>query len=244
MIDLETFGTRGTSVFLSIAATPFNLETGEMGKPFLKNVDLQSALDAGLTIDADTIKWWLQQDPAIAAKMFADPEPLGDVLRAFTIWWYENELIYPWSNGATFDIVIMDNAYDQCKLQAPWKFWNERCYRTLASLYKRYQLAKPANMHDPIVDNQFQIENLCHVWRIMNEPRLRDSELESSYGAALSLLHNTMQALTNSNEKVKHGKDASVDIMLAARKIQEFLDGGTEVSVQGLGKIKYEWIKP
>ena len=61
MLDLETLDTKTTAVFPSLAAIPFDIETGEMRKPFYQKITIQSALGIGLTIGADTIQWWMSQ---------------------------------------------------------------------------------------------------------------------------------------------------------------------------------------
>jgi DNA polymerase III epsilon subunit-like protein len=60
MIDIETLGTEPGSIITSIAAVPFN-RNGEMGKAFYMNIDIQSSIDAGLTINAETLKFWMEQ---------------------------------------------------------------------------------------------------------------------------------------------------------------------------------------
>ena len=39
-----------------------------------------------------------------------------------------------WGNGATFDNVILRSSYKAIGQEAPWKFYDDRCYRTLKSL--------------------------------------------------------------------------------------------------------------
>ena len=55
MIDLETLGVSPGSVISSIAAVQFDINTGEIGRQFYKNIDLQQSLDNGFTINAETL---------------------------------------------------------------------------------------------------------------------------------------------------------------------------------------------
>ena len=38
-----------------------------------------------------------------------------------------------WGNGATFDNVILSNAFAACNIERPWSYKSDRCYRTLKS---------------------------------------------------------------------------------------------------------------
>ena len=60
MVDIETLGVSNNSVILSLAAVEFNKSTGETGKKFYKKISIESCLEAGLVIDADTLQWWME----------------------------------------------------------------------------------------------------------------------------------------------------------------------------------------
>lgn len=137
MVDLETMGTRSTSAIVAIGAARFD-EKG-VGETFYQVVDLESSMDAGLTVDASTIMWWLGQSEAARKALAEDAEPLQTALVRFTCWLdtlhvgYDSgpESVMVWGNGASFDNVILANAYHALEMPVPWKFWNDQCYRTL-----------------------------------------------------------------------------------------------------------------
>jgi DNA polymerase III epsilon subunit-like protein len=62
MVDIETMGNESYSSIVSIGALEFDLETGETGREFYVNVDLQSCIDVGLILNASTVMWWMSQD--------------------------------------------------------------------------------------------------------------------------------------------------------------------------------------
>src|SRR5688572_766958 len=143
MIDLETFGTSQNSVFLSIAAVSFTFEESTHdAKIFQANVSLDSGIDLGLTLDADTIMWWLTQKPEVMQRMFVDVEPVLKVLGDFSNWWHLNRFVHPWGNSASFDLGILGNAYRKAKFPIPWEFWNERCYRTAMAMLPEVKIDK------------------------------------------------------------------------------------------------------
>lgn len=164
MIDLETLGTKSTSVFLSIAAVPFDPVAGCRGDAFVRNVDLQSAMDTGLTIDASTLKWWLEQRPDIMKRMFHNASELLEVMGEFHEWWNKHQFIYPWGNSASFDLKILEHGFHKVNMELPWKFYNERCYRTMAAIFP-VDLPKPDEAHDPVVDCTYQIKKLQRIYR-------------------------------------------------------------------------------
>jgi exodeoxyribonuclease VIII len=135
MVDLETRGTRSNSVILSIGAVEFNLKTGELGRAFYVNVDPESCEAIGLVSDQSTIDWWAKQSDA--AKAIFNKTPQYDIkacLAAFDKWYPKGAQF--WGNGATFDNVILANAYKAAGMKQPWLYAADRCYRTLKAIFQ------------------------------------------------------------------------------------------------------------
>ena len=143
MIDIETLGRRPFCPVLSIGACVFRTDVDPdtvapaelIADVFYQGIDLQSCLDLGLKLDADTLAWWMQQSPAALKAAFEDPNrvSLPMALDAFTTWVNSRPLIV-WGNSARFDLGIIEAAYTACGKSSPWEFRNERCYRTMKSI--------------------------------------------------------------------------------------------------------------
>lgn len=136
MIDLETLGTSPGCAILSVGAVQFGL--GGLGLEFYAELHLASVLKAGCLVDARTLAWWVDQSkhddliarctkfgvaPAFVLSEFCDfiDRSGGNQVRV-------------WSNGASFDLPILGSAFKTFGYDdVPWKYYNERCYRTLAS---------------------------------------------------------------------------------------------------------------
>lgn len=132
MIDLETWGTRPGSAIRSIAAVMFDpWKLGVVGAEFYMNVQDQSCLDAGLTMYADTVKFWDNQKPEAVAPLLVDQKPLKEVALAFNRWFSTQGGYYVWSQGANFDDPVWSEASRSVGVAPPWKFWNSRCTRTM-----------------------------------------------------------------------------------------------------------------
>lgn len=141
MLDLETMGTTPGSAIVAIGAVAFDLLTGELGPEFEARITLQSNLDIGLTTDPRTIEWWMgQSDDARRHTFTGDRTHIAIALQAFHSWIGTHTVdVEMWGNGANFDNNLLAAAYrawgDTWGENQPWKWWNDRCYRTVRSLH-------------------------------------------------------------------------------------------------------------
>lgn len=138
MLDLETLSTRNDAAILSIGACLFDIETGDIGPTFSRHIELDDSPLRG-HISADTIKWWLKQDDAarIAITSPAKSVKLASALIELRDFIPRNKTLKLWSNGATFDLVIIRNALDRHNHIIPWQYWQERDTRTLVDIAER-----------------------------------------------------------------------------------------------------------
>ena len=170
MVDLETLGNSNTAVILSIGACMF-YPTGEgvLPDPFEAFVDPQSCVSAGLTMDPSTVLWWMddQRDEARIALMdkMDTAVPLRTALARFSEWFGQSKPF--WGNGATFDNVILRSAYTAVGLPCPWKFWDDRCYRTLKNLAPTVKLQREGVHHSAMWDAISQAKHLQQINRFI-----------------------------------------------------------------------------
>lgn len=134
-IDIETLGTVPRSVILSIGAAFVDVQTGTIGPTFYRNITTESQRFTRVE-NKDTIIWWSTQPTEARSALVVDPQPLDYVLSDFAAWVRNvaGEDAKPWGNGASFDIAILNDAYAEIGQPSPWKFWNERCLRTLKNV--------------------------------------------------------------------------------------------------------------
>lgn len=165
MVDLETLGNNSQSVILSIGAVEFD-ETG-LGSTFYVAVDPQSCVDAGLKMDVSTIMWWMQQSDEARAAFNRSKTNLKQALLDFSVYVHNcaGTDAEVWGNGATFDNVILDNAYRAMGYAKPWQFWNDRCYRTLKNLYPQVPYVKPNVAHNALEDAIAQARHASQILR-------------------------------------------------------------------------------
>jgi hypothetical protein len=134
-LDLETLGLEPGRVLRSIGAVRFNL-SGEIGDTFYRNIDKDSCLDAGLTIDPATAQWWARQSPQARAALEVDPRPLAEVIGDFNIWFGVRSETRVWAQGAAFDPAMWEAAVKAAGyVVVPWKFHALRDTRTIYDVF-------------------------------------------------------------------------------------------------------------
>lgn len=133
MVDLETLGDEPGAIIVSIGAVKFDTQGDTLGDEFHANIDVQSCVDVGLSIGGETFKWWmLQPDEARKALFDPTPQPVREVLYAFSEFFKGSEFV--WSHGSTFDIAILGAAYGALKVKPAWSLKQTRDTRTLFDL--------------------------------------------------------------------------------------------------------------
>lgn len=164
MIDLETMGMRAGCAIISIGAVQFDPKTGEMGAEFYEVVDLQSCMDVGLHLDASTVMWWMQQSEEARAQFKKAGLNIAEALVKFSSFITQKQIVYVWGNGADFDQPILAEAYNKCVLTLPWKFWNNRCYRTKKG-ESNVKMQRTGTYHSAIDDARSQALHLIDIYK-------------------------------------------------------------------------------
>lgn len=139
VIDWETLSTRSNAVLPSVGVVFGNLDTGEIIDTLHITMDVQSQIDAGYHVSADTLAFWVMQDQHARTylnRILSDKFKHGSRQDGFRQLFNflsnlpRNTRIF--GNGPTFDLAICIEEWKQCGL--PWEFWNERCVRSWIDL--------------------------------------------------------------------------------------------------------------
>ena len=163
MLDLETMGTGPNAAIVAIGAVAFDLQSGTIGDRFYRVVDLGTSVDMGGEIDADTVLWWMKQSDDARAMFARDGAALSEALADFSLWLSAHGVpdnVRVWGNGAAFDNVILSSAYRSSTRMQPWRHWNDRCYRTVKSLYPDVKLERVGTHHNAVDDAESQARHL------------------------------------------------------------------------------------
>lgn len=155
MIDLETMGTDADAAIVAIGAVAFG-ENGVFGEPFYARVSLQSAIENGGTVTASTINWWIQQSEQAREEITQPGREIGHALDDFTTWidalCFGDSPAGVWGNGAAFDNVILRTAFERSNRTPPWKFWADRCFRTLRAMRPDVPMGRQGVHHNALDD--------------------------------------------------------------------------------------------
>jgi hypothetical protein len=175
MIDLETEGTRAGCAIRQIGAASFNPYTGEVGRKFEMNLNIEEQYrNLHMETDPQTILW-LQALPAdIQEAMTRDPQPVGDVIialiRAFD---WDHPDMRLWCHGATFDepilreLIVRFGGETDLKKLVPWKYWQVRDTRTILELTGVKVGRDPTKAHTGLEDCLKQIEAVTEAYCVI-----------------------------------------------------------------------------
>ena len=169
MIDLETMGTGANAPIMSIGAVRFDINGVDTLSPFYANVDLKSAVDGGGVMDPSTVLWWLDQDKEAIKALKGNELHINQALLNLLNWMGGASKIrdnFVWGNGSDFDNVILRSAYDRMPLTVPWRYTNNRCYRTIKNEFGAdIQFVRVGTAHNALDDAISQAEHLIKIYR-------------------------------------------------------------------------------
>lgn len=134
MIDIESLDTGPDCVILTIGAVLFDPK----GQGIIDKIELRPTIEEqtdifNRTINPDTLRWWGEQSEAAQEEALGDRDRVSFKECMETLykwcWRYNNGKV--WSNGASFDVVVMESAWRNHGMMPPWNFWNIRDTRTI-----------------------------------------------------------------------------------------------------------------
>jgi len=179
MIDFETMSTKTSAAVIQIGACYFDRTTGETLNMFGPlNVSLETEMDHGFDVDANTILWWMKQsDEARKSLIF-------NIARSHNAFCELNNFLNGcdeiWSH-ATFDHPIMMHHFDVLGIKPSFQYWLARDVRTILELAEMSDKATIKRLkkeffqgenvaHNALFDCKFQAHIVGQAWKeITNE---------------------------------------------------------------------------
>lgn len=182
--DLETLGCRHDAPIVSVGATAFNRDTGEIGNKFYVEVNIDDAIRYG-HVNGSTLCWWMRQSEE-ARRVFTAGDavqdakpPLATAMRQLSdfVLIAGGPNVRVWGNGATFDVTILEHALSKTHSWAPlpWAFWNIRDMRTLIDTatelgFDKRSIAFDGVAHNALDDSAHQAKVISAAWRHVTQP--------------------------------------------------------------------------
>lgn len=137
-LDIETTDTQVTAVIASIGIASVNVITGALVGKFFQSVDV--ATQEGRTSSQGTIDFWTDRTKTSQQAYdltFAGESSLFNALGSVTAYLLNMEAengggkVQVIGNGPEFDNSIVDHAFQQLGLRAPWGYQGNQSARTL-----------------------------------------------------------------------------------------------------------------
>lgn len=183
MLDLETLSTRKNASIVQIAAIAFDPFTGAASATPPFNVFVK---DPDGHIDVATVAWWLQQKaaPALGKKVEMTCVTLTEAVTAFKGWYDAQGSQVVWSNGATFDIAIIEQRCAETGCANPWPYRHPRDTRTLYALAPGGMPAVKGNpqlTHDALYGCELQIKRVVGALGALRQ----QAQFAGAYGGTL-----------------------------------------------------------
>ena len=158
MIDIETLGTKPDAVILSVGAIkfdPFSSNEPFDGKHWRLDVDAQT--EKGREVNDDTLAWWAKQDPEIQEDAFGESGRTDcfQFMKELNAWLTGCEAV--WCQGPQFDMVILENFFDNFGHHKNWFYWQISDCRTLFKLMPRDpRKGIQEDLHNALEDSRWQ----------------------------------------------------------------------------------------
>lgn len=172
MLDMEFLDTRPTAAILSIGIVAMDTEKMKIGETLYLDISADDCMRHGMTVSAETIRWWINQDIGALRKAFDEQigykHPLELALvkvSNFLTSIAGTDKLTIWQQGS-LDAEILTTAYRAVGKTPPWNFWNVRDLRTLA---REVQVVhtNAGTKHNALDDAKNQAELLMKIYAQM-----------------------------------------------------------------------------
>lgn len=160
MLDTETLGRKPGCVILSIGAVifdPFN--PNQENYTFERRIDITSQLLFGFHIETETLDWWRTQSDEAKQSLLGVTHQIKNVLIDFQAFCKNNKVDRVWAQGANFDPPIVEEAFNLCGIELPWRYSQPRDTRTVYDLFDfdAKTLPRVGVYHNALDDARFQV---------------------------------------------------------------------------------------
>ena len=184
MFDIESLDTKPSCVVLSIGLTGFNVKDSHSGIPLAEYFPMgtkdyrDEQIMLGRTVSKDTVEWWKQQSKQ-AQRVFKVssgrkiPDMLTQIADLIT---GDNVCKDPniWGNGPDLDNAAIASLFELYDITVPWKFYQNRDYRTINKEHGHIAKRIPHNgtKHNALDDAIRQTHQLHEIYRALQAAKI------------------------------------------------------------------------
>lgn len=162
MLDIETLGNVPNSIIISISAVVFDDNFKELDY-FNENLSIRESDSYGFYRTESTLQWWREQSEQAFKISTTNQQPVNYVLTQLASFIESNNIDFVYGNSVSFDCVLLNCYFDRLQIERPWKFWQERCFRTYKNTFNFSNVEFKGIPHFSLDDCRFQIEQLKNI---------------------------------------------------------------------------------
>lgn len=196
MLDFETLDVAECPVILSMGVVVFN-ENGIIDC-LVEKIDQHSCLDLGCTVSVDTLLWWEEQSDAAKKAAFGGTTNIGYAMGMLVDFYKKHECQEIWSAGALADIRWTNNILIKLKMEKPWKFYQEMCFRTFRVHMPSIDFIKTGTEHNALDD----AINQARYWIEITQQNYANNQILNRFSP--NPRHFTCQAIDTLDEVVEN----------------------------------------
>ena len=175
MIDLETEGTRAGCAIRQIGAASFNPHTGEVGRKFEVNLNIEEQHRRfGLTSDPETLVWLNALPAPVQEAMTCDPQPVVEsIITLIRVFDWDHPEMRLWCHGTSFDEPILRELIVRVGIEiginklVPWQYWKVRDTRDRLEETGVKVERDPFKAHTGLEDCLNQIKAVAEAYRVI-----------------------------------------------------------------------------
>lgn len=161
MLDFETLDVGECPIILSMGACVFN-EDGIVDTLFEK-INTSSCQVIGCTESLSTTLWWEKQSDEARNAAFGGDTNIGYAMGMLVDFYKINDCKEIWSKGAIADIRWANNILEKLKIDQPWKFYQEMCFRTFLRMSQPIEIPFDGNKHNALDDAIHQAKQFIAI---------------------------------------------------------------------------------
>ena len=172
MVDIETMGIKRNCVVLTIGASLFDpLGIGPL-YDFYTRVDIDQQISMGRTVDTSTVDWWNKQDKSVFNEAFDPTDRVGveHAIQQLSDFLADADAV--WSQGPTFDMIILEDLYAQISKKVPWRYSKVRDSRTLFAAMGDPRTGR-VDAHNALADCHYQITGVQLCYKALRDAKSR-----------------------------------------------------------------------
>lgn len=172
MIDIETLGTKPGCVVLEIGivcnvSNPYDANGNGADWSASCHVDIAQQPDA--LIDPATLLWWMRHPVAFdrLTKAQLTGQAVAPTSAIDTLAVMLRGVDEVWANSPSFDCAILVDFVDRHAGAVPWRYVQERDFRTARALHTDVPYVPPTDAHSALADALAQAAHLDRlgIWR-------------------------------------------------------------------------------